>query len=615
MATKNKVEEIKALCTNIIPYFESTFFNRYIEDYKSYLWYTWDRAALIEDWQTNIFFPMVAAIVDTMFSSMYDSKLKFNVSWDWIEWTDALLNHAFDYKHSGKDALMDTIKECIITGKGYMKPIFVKYKDKKVVNWVDYWHVIKRPVLDYVSVFNIFYDYNTTLQDSTFTIERYILNRKAIIKKYASEVKWKKKDFDSTKYIDTILKKDKPERFSEYDVNRVRHIIAYEKMTDKNNISTVIPSSSGSASQDAEETIEGRNNFYAIDFAKNKVFEVIEYNDEDGTTVLIDWHLLYQAPRKINTDTSIVTDISFNKIPGTSDATGIATNIGELQGITNSLYNIFLDNLKMQISPMFEQVGWLNQMLGKKNKITYSPYKVIPTNTPWSLRKIDLGIGWFEPINVIQFIEWFAEKRSWVNEYIMWGQGKVERIAGWVDLIFNQYKSKLMPLTNTINNAMGYIAKMFLMMYAINYTPEELKSLWLEWELELGKFLDERNVSFHLSSLSLLSEEEWIKQLTESLGTIMPFIQWQSWPNIDTKELVKWILTKEIDVEAILNPEQQSYQWGQSKGWDIMSMINWLGWWSQGWYQQWGGWYNNQWDAGNNQDYFSKTQEHWAYNR
>jgi len=603
MKKNKRVEEVKALCNNVIPYFEQSFFNRYIEDYKNYLWYTWDRAAMIEDWQTNIFFPMVWAIVDTMFSSMYDSKLKFNVTWKWLKWTDKLLNNAFDYKNTGKDALMDTIKECIITGKGYMKPIFVKHKESKIVRWQDYWHVIKRPMLKYVSVFNLFYDYNTTLSNSAFTIERYIMNRKSIVKEYANDIKWKKEWFDSVKYIDTILNNETVERFSEYDVNRVRHIIAYEKMNKKNNISTVIPSSSWSSSKEAEDTIEWRNNIYAVDFNKNKVYEVIEYNDDNWRVVIIDGKLLFVWPKPVNDTTSLITDISFNKIPWTSDATGIATNIWELQWITNSLYNIFLDNLKMQVSPMFEQVGWMNQMLGKKNKITYSPYKVIPTNTPWSLRKIDLGIGWFEPINVIQFIEQFAEKRSWVNEYIMWGQGKVERIAGWVDLIFNQYKSKLMPLTNTVNNAMWYIAKAFLLMYAINFTSDELKELWLEDELDFERFLDERNITFRLSSLSLLSEEEWIKQLTDSLGTIMPFIQWQGWPNIDTKELVKWILKKDVDMDAILNPEQPQQQWW----WDIMWMINSLwGWWKpQGF----------KWDAGNNEDYFSKTQEHWAYNR
>jgi hypothetical protein len=30
------------------------------------------------------------------------------------------------------------------------------------------------------------------------------------------------------------------------------------------------------------------NNIFAVDFTKNKVYEVIEYSDDDGITVLVD---------------------------------------------------------------------------------------------------------------------------------------------------------------------------------------------------------------------------------------------------------------------------------------------------------------------------------------
>lgn len=573
MDNETRVDGIKALCRNVIPYFEQTFFNRYIDDYKNYLGYTGDRQGMIEDWQTNVFFPMIPAIVDTMFASMYDSKIKFNVEWDWLAWTDKLLNHAFDYEHTGKDSLMECIKETLITGKGYLKPTFMKYKDPKVVNWVDYWFEVKRPTLNYVSIFNVFYDYNTTLQNSTFTIERYIMSRKQILKTYWAKLN----NVDPAAYIKSICDMKDKDRYSEYDVNRIKHIISYEDKITSWKLNTIIPTYQVSNANNTENSsIENRNNVYAIDFNKNSVYEVIEYNDDEGTVVLIDGNMLFKKKAEIKTTSTLFTDISFNKTPWTSDSTWVSTNLWPLQWIVNTLYNIYLDNLKIQISPMFEQVGWLNQMLGKKNKITYAPYKVIPTNTPWSLRKIDLWVAWFEPINTIQFIEQFAEKRSGVNEYIMWGQGKVERIAGWVDLIFNQYKSKLMPLTNSINNAMGFVAKMMLLMYWINYTEQELKELGLEDPLDFNRFLDERNVSFHLSSLALLSEEEGIKTLTESLSNLWPYLQWPNGMNINTKELIKWILKRDIDVDDILEPEEVETPagwptWGAGK---LENMIN-----------------------------------------
>ena len=116
----NNYDKVMDLAKQVIPYFEKTFFTRYIQDYKDYLWYTWDRKREIEEWQTNVVFPLVSWMVDTMYASIYDSKFKFNVSTDWIEWTDKLLNHSFDYEWRGRNAVMSASKEAIITWKGYI---------------------------------------------------------------------------------------------------------------------------------------------------------------------------------------------------------------------------------------------------------------------------------------------------------------------------------------------------------------------------------------------------------------------------------------------------------------------------------------------------------------
>jgi hypothetical protein len=220
--------KILDLCRNVILYFEKTYFNRYIEDYKTYLCYTWDRKKDIKEWQSNVFFPMTSWIINTMYSNMYDSKIKFNLEWG-IEWTETLLNRSFDYSNKGKEAIWDAIKEGIIVGKWYVKPIMVKRKEKKVVKWKDYGKEFKLPMLQYISVFNLFYDYNSWLYDSPFTIERYILSRKWIKDKYLAEIEKAGKDIA---YIDSILTKE-PQRFSEYDPNRVNHILSYWELINK----------------------------------------------------------------------------------------------------------------------------------------------------------------------------------------------------------------------------------------------------------------------------------------------------------------------------------------------------------------------------------------------
>lgn len=555
-------KKVMDLCKQTIPYFEKTFFNRYIQDYKDYLWYKADRQREIQDWQTNVVFPLISWMVDTMYASIYDSKFKFTLTWDWIKWTDKLLNHAFDYEWKGKQALMDAAKECIITGKWFLEPYFMYYKEKKVVRGKNYWRVIKRPVVDYVSIFDVFYDYNGTVEESPFIIKRSILSKQGIIKRY-----WVKLWWNANAIVEAITSSDVVEQYSQYDINRVKHIIAYEEMikNSKTPLITMIPTFRDRWYSE-QDTIDSRNNVFAVDFKKNAVYEVIEHNDDTTTTVLVDGKLLFSKPRTLWLSWPLIQSFSFNQIPWTSDSLWISSMNRDNQMVSNSLFNIYLDNLKMQIAPMFESVWWMNSFLGNKNKIEYSPYKVVPTNTPWSLRKVDLWIGWFEPVNAIQFMSTVSRERVGINEYVMWVQGKVERVAWWVDMLFNQFKSRLMPLTNSINTGMWRIAKIILLMYATYYKEAELQELGLEDSLDIAKFLDEKNVKFQLSSLNLLENEEKLEYLNANLMNLAWLRQDETWaPTINTQELVKALLTKEIDIDAILTPkeipQQQFNQW------------------------------------------------------
>lgn len=577
-------QKVMDLCHNIIPYFESTFFSRYIEDYKIYLGYKGDRAKKILPWQTNINVPLVPAIVDTMYSSMYDSKMKFNIldkGKDWVEWTkgkDKILNKAFDFNNNWRDALLGTIKEAIITGKGFIKPFFNSYQEKIIINGVNYGKQIKRPEMAYMSVFNVFYDYNGSIDDSPFFIERNILSKATIMKRYLSVVN-KSNPEQGKAYIESILKSKDKNRYSNYDYNRVRNILAYEDLIVNKNKEASISNLGTTVwqrnkAEQAHSNLEGvdgnsidhLNNIFGIDFSGNKMYEVIEYTDDGNYTVLIDWVKLFN--KKEEGVMKKVYDISFNEIPGTSDSTGICSNVWDLQWMINTLQNMFLDGLKMNTSPMYEQVWGLNQMLGNKNKIVYEPFKIIPTNTAGALKKIEMGLGWFEPVNAVQFLEGVAEKRVWVNEYIIGGQGKVERVSGWVDLIFNQYKSRLMPLTNSVNQAMGRMSKAILIMYATYFTTEELAKLGIEWEMGIAELVNEDDITFQLTSLALLEKEEGIKHLLDNLGAISNFMGWADGQNIDSKELIKSILTKEVDIDALVPDRPKGFHQQQPQQWD-----------------------------------------------
>ena len=573
--------KVHRICQNVIPYFIDTFFTRYISDYKIYLWYKWDRAKQIEKWMSNTTIPITAAVVDTMVASMYDSKMKFNLNW-WIEGQDILLNKAFDYNNESREILLDVIKEAIITWKGFTKPIFNLSVEPILINGVNYWKTKKRPEMKYISVFDMFYDYNNKLSDSTFHIERSILSQEQIFDRYISKLmpKGKEKNLELIQgirsKIESVCNKQQ-QRYSWYDFSRVKHLLSYESIIVKRQMETNVTwqtvwqrnlaersTRQGINDADWGSSIEYQNNIFWVDFKKNNKYEVIEYVDKDWITIMIDWNMLvYKKGYDI---LNKVYDVSFGAMPGSSDSTWICSNVWDIQKQINTLQNIFLDGLKMDAAPMYEQVWGINQLLWNTNRIAYDPFKIIATTQAWSLKKIELWLGWFEPANATQMLEWFLEKRVWVNEYIIWWQGKVERVSGWVDLIFNQYKSKLMPITNSIQQMMWRIAKSFLIMYAKYYTPQELKDLWLSWELDIAKLINEDWITFQLTSLALLNKEEWIKWLLDNLWPILNFAWGVESPNIDAKELLRQILNRDIDLDKLIPKDAPQQQYNQQGG-------------------------------------------------
>ena len=87
-------------------------------------------------------------------------------------------------------------------------------------------------------------------------------------------------------------------------------------------------------------------------------------------------------------------------------------------------------------------------------------------------------------------------------------------------MLLNQFKSRLLPMTNSVMTAMGRIAKILLLMSATYYKESELKEMGLEDKLDMERFLDEKNITFNMSALSILDNEERLNYLSENLAAI-----------------------------------------------------------------------------------------------
>ena len=138
----------------------------------------------------------------------------------------------------------------------------------------------------------------------------------------------------------------------------------------------------------------------------------------------------------------------------------------------------------------------------------------------------------------MQMNEGLAEKRTATGNYITGGGGAIERVSGGIDMKFNQYKSKLSPITDSIDQMMGNIGRNWIFMYLKFYTKEELieREINVEEQFKNEKFdtflinkidirsiIDEKNITFTYNSLDKLTKENSRKTIMESLPAMLQY--------------------------------------------------------------------------------------------
>lgn len=479
---------IYTLAQSVIWFFEQSYFNSYLEGYKLYLWYKWDRSATLEPWQTNITYPIIPTIIDTLHSTMFDNQSVFTV-WAYSkadkERTDKprmYLNWTFDVSDS-RDELFDILKEALITWNWFWKITLIEEKDEVMVRDTKGWKkskIFKKQYcwIEYKSCFEIFYDPSVKrFQDSRYVLERGIINSEKVIKNYSLLVK-SALNLETTElaeeYLRSIIRhwKDNPVRFSEMDCNIIRDINLIPVWT--RSTSLVQTQVWWLAAQSAW-SVERYNNIYKIEFDKKAewVHEIVEYWEDNKFILNIDWYEVCATNKNpLDRKFKPYFHIPVNKVPGRVNWQWIAVSNADFQSIANTLYNIFLDNLKMSIAPMFEKVGWIDSMLQKQKKLKYDPYWIIHTNTPGSLKKLDLWLNDFSPINALSSLEWLVEKKVWINEYVMWNQGKVERTAAWVEQLASAFQRRMLPVYAAMNKAMWFVAKSWIFLAITHFDNE-----------------------------------------------------------------------------------------------------------------------------------------------
>jgi hypothetical protein len=322
---------------------------------------------------------------------------------------------------------------------------------------------------------------------------------------------------------------------------------------------------------DYQSLDERRFNWFL--YEKDSTYELIEYMTKDTKYVFINGQLIYKGKKPKGMFD--IQEASFSLIPGTGNANGVADQLGNLQDINNSLWNSFLDNIKLVMGPMFKISG--NLPIGKNGTLDFRSFKAFRANGASDIEKIQLGVTDFAPINFMQIVQGFAEQRSGVNNYVMGGQGAIERVTTGVDVKFNQYKAKLTPITDSIDKMMGNIARSWIMMFFTFYTKKELGEMGVKVEEKLddkGKFetflingkeiehiLDERQITFTYNSLHKQTKENSRKAVSDAL----PFLLQYAGNKVNLDTVAKILVGQDFDPEDIILKNNEPPQ-GPDKG-------------------------------------------------
>lgn len=608
---KREIADVREVIQSTMLEFHNYDFPKYISNYKKYLWFAADRLASIEPWQSNVDYPLVASTVDTMFWNLFDFWYEFGLTEPKMK---KFCSEAFDFRWSGRATFKECTKEALITGKAYARDYLIKetvtdkFFDKNIKT------VIKTPSMHYISVFDVMYDRSTWLSASPYKIVRTFTTweniRDKVLPLILAEYSADKQE-TAKKTFDLILKKYKDQfwsRFSMYDYNPVKSLAAttqfYNAKIMWGTASTVawnfsIPYCENKAWLTAwfgtDWTIDNTKSNYFLN-ADQSSYELTEYITSEKKYIFINGNLIYTGIKKYAVGD--IHEINYSMIPGTGNANGVADNLWGLQDINDSLWNSFIDNIKLTLGPMFAISG--NLPIGKNGTLDFKRFKAIRTNGTGSIEKIQLGVTDFAPINFMQMVEGVSEKRSGTGNYITGGGGSIERVAWGIDMKFNQYKAKLAPISDSIDQMMGRIARNWVMMAFSLYTIDELAKFeiiitekfikdengkekfdtWLINQVDIRDVIDEKNVTFTYNSLDKLTKENSRTAITASLPAMLQYAM----SEVNMSEIIKVLAWQDFDPELIIKKKDPA---AQAMG-KFQPGQGWGGWEEQGkwWYDK-----------------------------
>lgn len=139
----------------------------------------------------------------------------------------------------------------------------------------------------------------------------------------------------------------------------------------------------------------------------------------------------------------------------------MAISLEDIQEQADSIFNLSIDNIKLQVAPMFAKMKGGDLFQFGEGKLEYKPFGVVEVNTPDAIQRIQLGTTDFSGTNMVTMLMQMAEQSEGINSYASGSQNKVERSATGVSALVQSFKSRLLPLTESLNMALSKIGEMW----------------------------------------------------------------------------------------------------------------------------------------------------------
>ncbi len=558
--TEDRMRETLEIVKN---FYSIHLWNKWASAYRNYFMYKLDRALLIKDFQTNIKSPVVKMYVDAMWTGLYDNVINFRVvgrdreDQKKADDVKAFLERGFSASNSRME-LMQAIKEALICGPGYLKIGFLD-KEKKIEykKWLKKVTKVTKeqyPYIKYVPVFNLFIDPTVkTFEESPYVFERNVMTVEAFKKYYGNYFNDK-----TEKIIKYALAN--PYYFSWYDYNKIKHAAFW----DEREIKRFFFNYTENNNNDGWTFDIFTQNYLSFE-QNSKYVEVIEYWSDDKHCTMVNGKVFLDEDNPLPLKKKPYVDIEYNKAPGLAFGSWLWVTLEDIQNITDELLNLQMDNTKFQIAPMFQKLKWSDMFSQDADGLLYEPFKVVEVNTPEGMHRLELGSPEFTGVDMIQFLLQLWEMSEWLNSYSMWYQNKVERSATWVSALVQAFKSRLLPLVESMNQALAKIAEMWTAtavvmmddMIAIRQMGKDGKPVFKDITIDdlVGKY----DIEFDAQALKSATREIKRDQLLQLLNTA---INWWVDPNtgeyfIDMRELRREIIDSfEMSQDLVMNSKE-----------------------------------------------------------